>query len=143
MPWWKESDFRNLNSAADVNEAKKRAKRREVLVYFNPDKRITVNEWPELITIKIFDYLTDEKTAESWLHLFPQLKRWYTKKVERAMLRFNQEKRLQSRYYESWKCSQCHSSFLLRPALDFHVYMKHVYPTLKEDAWYYINNKKQ
>ena len=52
---------------ADDGEPKKRARRRQILVYFNSAKRMTTKECPELVTVKIFEYLTDEKTAESLL----------------------------------------------------------------------------
>jgi len=110
---------------ADIEKAKKRA---QILVYFNPNKTMMTNEWPELVTVKILEYIKEEKTAKSWLHLFPELKRWQI--VQKTIRRLEEDSKLRRRYYGSWKCLHCHHSFLLKSALDFHVYMSHIYPTL-------------
>ena len=94
---------------ADVDEAIRRAKERRGFVYHNSSKSMTTSEWPELVTAKIFNYLDDEKTAESWLNLFPELKTWHV--VKKTMRKFKEQNQLRRRYYGSWKCSV---SLLLR-----------------------------
>ena len=85
--------------AAD-DETKKRARRRQILVYFNPAKTMTANEGLELVTLKIFENVVDEKTEKSWLHLFPELKRWYI--VKKTIRRFEEESAIRRPYYEAW-----------------------------------------